>query len=331
MKAVNHRWCKIFCVALSGVLVALCFAASAQQPKKIPRICYPDNVMARISPLTPLRERLRELGYIEGKNLTIESRYYKGQIDRLPTVVVELVSLDCDVIFTAGNEAAEAAKNATRTIPIVISNTSDAVRSGFIASLAHPGGNVTGLTAVGSEIRGKQVEVLKEVLPRLSRLGFVSTRLNPIAPESLQAVESAAQTVRIAVEHFEASEPDEIETAFQTARKKQAEAILMDGGAFFAFNERRLLQAGVNSRLPNMHSNARFVEAGGLMTYTHDRNAQYRRAAEYVDKILKGAKPTDLPVERPTKFELIINLKTAKQIGLIIPPNVLARADRVIR
>jgi putative ABC transport system substrate-binding protein len=317
--------------ALGAMLFALNFPIEAQQPKKIPKICYPGNILARISPLTPLRERLRELGYIEGKNLTIESRYYKGQIDRLPTVVAELVSLDCDVIFTAGNEAAEAAKNATRTIPIVISNTSDAVRSGFIASLARPGGNVTGLTSVGSEIRGKQVEVLKEVLPRLSRLGFVSTRLNPIAPESLQAVESAAQILRIAIERLEANEPDEIEVAFQTARKKQAEAILMDGGAFFAFNERRLLQAAVNSRLPTMHPNARFVEAGGLMTYTHDRNAQYRRAAEYVDKILKGAKPADLPVERPTKFELVINLKTAKQIGLIIPQRVLLKADRVIR
>ena len=297
----------------------------------MPRIGFLGNFSGRDSAITPFRERLRELGYVEGQTLTIEPRYWEGKAERLPEVAAELVRLKCDVIFTTGNEAAAAAKIATKEIPIVIANTGDAVRSGFVASLARPGGNVTGLTSVGAEIRGKQLEVLKEVLPKLWRVGFLWSPTSPNATDNLKETEAAARSLRIAVESLEVKGPEEIEAAFQTASQKKAEAILMDGGGFFAFNQNRLLQQAAKSRLPAMYSNARYVEAGGLMTYTHDRSEQYRRAADYVDKILKGAKPADLPVERPKKFEFVINLKAAKQIGLTIPPNVLARADRVIR
>ena len=225
----------------------------------------------------------------------------------------------------------EASKNATKEIPIVIANTSDAVRSGFVESLARPGGNVTGLTSVGAEIKGKQLEVLKEVLPKLSRVGFLWSPTSPNASDNLKATEAAARSLRIAIESLEAKEPHDIEAAFQTATKKRAEAILMDGGGFFAFHQKRLLEVAAKSRLPTMHANVRFVEAGGLMTYANDRNEQYRRAGEYVDKILRGAKPADLPVERPKKFELAINLKTAKQIGVTIPQSLLYRADKVIK
>jgi putative ABC transport system substrate-binding protein len=323
---------RILSFALVALLFALSVPAEAQQPKKIPRIDFLGNALSgRDSALTPFRERLRELGYIEGQNIALEPRYWEGKAERLPDLAAELVRLKCDVIFTTGNGAAEAAKNATKEIPIVITNTGDAVRSGFIASLARPGRNITGLTAVGAEIKGKQLEVLKEFLPKLSRVGFLWSPTSPNASDNLKATEAAARSLGIAIESLVAKGPDDIEAAFQTATKKRAEAILMDGGGFFAFHQKRLLEGAAKSRLPAMYSNARYVEAGGLMTYTYDRNEQYRRAAEYIDKILKGAKPTELPVERPTKFEFVINLKTAKQIGLTIPPSLLARADKVIR
>jgi len=274
---------------------------------------------------------LRELGYIEGQNIRFELRFWEGKTERLPKIAAELVRLNCNVIFTSGNEAAEAAKNATKEIPVVIANTGDAVGSGFVGSLARPGGNVTGLTTVGAEIKGKQLELLKEVVPKLSRVGFLWSPTSPNASNNLRATEAAAQALCLDIESLEAKESGDIDKAFQNAGQKRAEAILMDGGGFFAFHQKRLLDVAARSRLPVMYNNARFVEAGGLMEYSYDRNAQYRRAADYVDKILRGAKPADLPVERPTKFELVINLKTANQIGLTIPPTVLFRADKVIK
>ena len=324
---------KLSALIVATLILAGLPPAQAQQPKKVARIGFVGNVALsnRDSAITPFRERLRELGYVEGQTITIEPRYWEGKTERLAEVAAELVRLQCDVIFTTGNEAAAAVKNATKEIPIVIANTGDAVRSGFVASLARPGGNVTGLTSVGAEIKGKQLEVLKEVLPKLSRVGFLWSPTSPNASDNLKETEAAACSLRIAIESLEAKGPNDIEAAFKTATKKRAEAILMDGGGFFAFHQKRLLEVAAKSGLPTMHANARFVEAGGLMTYAGDRREQYRRAADYVDKILKGAKPADLPVERPTKFEFIINLKAAKQIGLTIPPNVLARADRVIK
>jgi ABC-type uncharacterized transport system substrate-binding protein len=323
---------KFLVICLCAFLFGLRFSAQAQGPKKISRIGYLTNTISGQAPaVTPFRERLRELGYIEGQNITFEARYWEGKAERLPKLAAELVRLNCDVIFTTENEAAEAAKNATRDIPIVIANTGDAVRSRFVENLARPGGNVSGLTSVGAEIKGKQLELLKELLSKLSRVGFLWSPTSPNALDNFKETEAAARSFHIAVESLDAKSADEIDRAFQTATQKHVEAILMDGGGFFAFNQKRLIRVAYSSGLPTMFANPRYVEAGGLMAYSHDRDAQYRRAAEYVDKILKGAKPADLPVERPTKFELVINLKTAKQIGLTIPPNVLARADRVIR
>ena len=307
-------------------------AAQAQQPKKVPRIGFVGNAALsnRDSAITPFRERLRELGYVEGQTITIEPRYWEGKTERLPEVAAELVRLQCDVIFTTGNEAAAAAKIATKEIPIVIANTSDAVRSGFVTSLARPGGNVTGLTSVGAEIKGKQLEVLKEVLPKLSRVGFLWSPTSPNASDNLKETEAAARSLRIAIESLEAKGPNDIEAAFKTATKKRVEAILMDGGGFFAFHQKRLLEVVAKSGLPTMHANARYVEAGGLMTYAGDRREQYRRAADYVDKILKGAKPADLPVEQPTEFELVVHMKTAKALGITFPQTTLVRAERMI-
>jgi len=317
---------------LGALLFAVCFSAQAQQPKNIPRIGYIGNTVSGSDrAIIPFRERLHELGYVEGQNITFELRYWQGNTERLPQVAAELVRLNCAAIFTTGNEAASAAKNATKQIPIVIANTSDAVRSGFVASLARPGENVTGLTSVGAEIRGKQVELIKEILPKLSRLGFLWSPSSPTATDNLKATEAVARSLRIEIESLEAKEAQDIDREFETATKRNAQAVLVDGGGFFAFNQKRLLDVAEKSRLPTMYGNSRFVEAGGLMTYAHDRNAQYRRAAEYVDKILKGARPADLPVERPAKFELVINLRTAKLIGLTIPQRVLLKADRVIK
>jgi putative ABC transport system substrate-binding protein len=314
------------------MLFAPCVPAKAQQPAKVPRIGYLGNTVSGSDrAIVPFRERLRELGYVEGQNVNFELRYWQGKAERLRQIAAELVHLKCDVIFTTGNEAAEAAKDATKEIPIVIANTGDAVRSGLVASLAKPGGNVTGLTSVGAEIKGKQLELLKEVLPKLSRVGFLWSSSSPNATDNLKATEAAAQSLRVGIESLEAKEPGDIDRAFQTASQKRAGAILMDGGGFFAFHQKRVLDVAAKSRIPTMHANARFVEAGGLMTYANDRNEQYRRAAEYVDKILRGTKPADLPVERPKKFELVINLKTAKALDLTISQSVLYRADKVIK
>ena len=319
-------------VACLPLTLFLLTVAHAQQPKKIPRVGYLGNTAptSAIS-MKPFRERLRELGYIEGRNVTIESRYWEGKVERLPELAAELVRLNCDVIFTTGNESANAARNATKEIPIVISNTGDAVRSGYVASLARPGGNITGLTSVGAEIKGKQLEMLREVVPKLSRAGFIWSPTSPNAAGNLKETETVARSLGIEIQSIEVKGRDDIQTAFQAATNKRAEAVFIDGGGFFASHQKQMLEAAGKSRIPTMWSNTRYVAAGGLMAYTHDRNEQYRRAAEYVDKILKGSKPADLPVERPTKFELVINLKTAKQIGLTIPQKVLARADRVIR
>ena len=224
-----------------------------------------------------------------------------------------------------------AAKNATKKIPIIISNTSDAVRSGFVASLAWPGGNITGLTSIGGELVGQRLDLLKEVIPTLSRVGFLWSPTSPTTSFNLKETEAVARSLGVSIQSLEVKHSDEIERAFETASSKRSEALLLDAGGFFAANQNRIIDLALKHRLPASYSNARYVEAGGLLTYGPDRWAQYRRAADYADKILKGAKPADLPVERPQKFELVINLKTAKQIGLIIPPNVLARADKVIR
>jgi putative tryptophan/tyrosine transport system substrate-binding protein len=323
---------KFLGLAFGAFILALSFPVEAQQLKKVARIGYLGNTASiEAIQLKPFRERLRELGYIEGQSITIEPRYWEGKAERLPELAGELTRLQFDVIVTSGTEAAEAAKNTIKTIPVVMTFGGDALRRGFVADLARPGGNITGLTSVGEELNGKKLELLKEVVPKLSRVGFLWSPTNPGIDYQLKEIESIARSLRLEIQSLEVKGPDDLEEAFQAATTKRAKALMVSGGGFFAFHQKRILELAAKSRLPAMYNNTRYVEEGGLMTYAYDRPYQFRRAAEYVDRILKGAKPGDLPVERPKKFELVINLKTAKQIGLTIPPNVLARADKVIR
>jgi len=316
------------------VTLAACGAvAQAQQPMKIPRIGYqaaasPSVVAARIE---AFRQGLRKLGYVEGKNIVIEYRYAEGKLDRLPALAAELVRLNVDVIVTAGPSDTKAAKDATSTIPIVMAFDPDPVRNGFVASLARPGGNITGLSTLAPELSGKQLELLKETVPKLSRVAVLGSSAEPGNAQSLKEVELAAGTFGVKLQYLDVLSPKDIETAFQAAGKGRADAVLLLASPFAAPNRKQIADLAIKSRLPTIYFRSDFVEAGGLMSYGASQNDLDRRAATYVDKILKGRKPADLPVEQPIKFEFIINLQSAKQIGLTIPPNVLARADRVIR
>jgi putative ABC transport system substrate-binding protein len=323
---------KIISFVLGAMLFALSVPIEAQQAKKVARIGYLGGTSSSAAiNIKQFREQLRELGYIEGQNITIEIRHHEGKVERLPDLAAELVRLNCDVIVTNGTEAAETAKNVIKTIPVVMGFGADAVRRGIVADLARPGGNITGLTDIGAEINGKRLELLKDVVPRLSRVGFLWSSSYPYADIVLKETEAVARVLKIDIQSLEVKGPSDFEGAFQAATKKRAGALMVTAGGVFGFHRRRIVALAEKHRLPATYDNSQSVEAGGLMSYTADRKEQFRRAAEYVDKILKGAKPADLPVERPTKFELLINLKAAKQIGLTVPPNVLARADRVIK
>jgi ABC-type uncharacterized transport system substrate-binding protein len=318
------------------VLLVLGVIAEAQQPAKIPRIGYltgatPDGQSARIE---PFRQGLRELGYVEGKNIFIEYRYAEGKLDRLPALAAELVRLKVDVIVTGGQAITRAAKNATNTIPIVMAQDGDPVGNGFVASLARPGGNITGLSNFAPEIGGKQLELLKEIIPKLSRVAVLGTRTstnNPGYAQRLGEIERAAKAFGVKLQYLNVLNSKDIETSFREASKERADAVLAMGDPVLNSHRTQVIEQAVKSRLPAIYNQRLYVEDGGLMTYGASLPDLDRRAATYVNKILKGAKPADLPVEQPTKFEFIINLKAAKQIGLTIPPNVLARADRVIR
>ena len=332
---MNHKVI-LFLLAAS---VLICFhPADAQQPKKIPRIGYLSAGIGSVSsyaPREPFRQGLRELGYVEGKNIVIEYRNAGGKFDRLPALAAELVRLKVDVIVTGGPPSARAAKDATVTIPIVMIQVGDPVGSGFVASLARPGGNITGLSGLAPELSGKRLELLKEIIPKLSRVAVFGTSTSPDNAQSLREVELAARELKVQLQYLDirdASNPKDMETAFRAATKGRAEAVLMMVAPAVAnANRTQIAELAVKSRLPVIYSGRAAVEAGGLMSYGVNVNDLDRRAAIYVDKILKGAKPADLPVEQPTKFEFIINLKAAKQIGLTIPPNVLVRADKVIK
>jgi putative ABC transport system substrate-binding protein len=317
--------------SLSAMLLALCVSADAQQPTKIPRIGFLGSFSssARIG---AFRQGLRELGYVEGKNIVIEWRHHEGKLDRLPALAAELVRLKVDIIVTAGAPAARAAKEATVTIPIVMMQVGDPVGSGFVASLARPGGNITGLSILAPELSGKRLELLKEIVPRLSRVAVFGTSTSPDNAQWLREVELAAGALKVQLQYLDVLGPKDIETAFRAAVKLRAEAVLvLVAGAIASAGRRQIVDLAIKSRLPAISSGRSFVEAGGLMSYGVNNTDLDRRAATYVDKILKGAKPADLPVELPTKFEFIINLKAAKQIGLTIPQSVLYRADKVIK
>jgi putative tryptophan/tyrosine transport system substrate-binding protein len=308
-------------------------SAQAQPATKIPRVGYLSYGSVEIdkSLLAALQQGLRELGYLEGKNIVIEQRYAAGQSDKLPELVAEFVRVKADVIVVTGDPAAHAAKKATRAIPIVIVTSPDPVGTGLIASLAHPGGNVTGLSDFHGGVVTKRLELLKDVAPLASRIAVLLNPANPSNPIQLKDIQAAAPAFRVTLISLEVKGPDDIAPAFTTIVKERPGALLVLGDRLFATNQTQIIELAVKNRLPTIYSQRLYVEAGGLMSYGANFTDQYRRAAIYVDKILKGAKPADLPVEQPTKFELVINLKTAKQIGLTIPQSVLYRADKVIK
>jgi putative ABC transport system substrate-binding protein len=330
-KIENLKWVGIFAIALTFAFGGV--VAQAQQPTKVPRIGFlSNNSLAAVSSWNEaFRQGLRELGYVEGKSIVVEYRFTEGKRDRLPALAAELVRLKVDVIVTGGPTATRVAKQATSTIPIVMATDPDPVGNGFVASLARPGGNITGLSTVFREISGKHLELLKETVPKLSRVAVFGTSTTPGTAETLKETELAAKAFGVRLQYLDIGTAKDIEAGFRAARNERADAVLLLGSSVLNSRRTEISELSVESRLPAIYGRPEFVEAGGLMSYGVSFTDLHRRTAYYVDKILKGAKPSDLPVEQPTKFELVINLKTAKQIGLTIPPNVLARADKVIK
>jgi putative tryptophan/tyrosine transport system substrate-binding protein len=321
---------KIIVVLLVGLALVSVPSAEAQQAKKVPHIGYMRFIEVPVYDAA-FRKGLNELGYIEGQNIHIEYRFAGGSIERLAEFAAELVNLKVDVIVAGSTQSIDAAKRATKTIPIVFPVTFDPVESGFVASLARPGGNLTGLSTVNPDAAAKRVELIQEVMPRISRLAVLRNPTNSGSRFPLKETEAGAKRLGIRLQILEARSPDDLEGAFRAATKEQANALIVLADALFFAQRGRIGNLAIKHRLPSMFDDAQSVEVGGLISYGASLTDLFRRAAGYVDKILKGAKPADLPVEQPMKFELIVNLKTAKQIGLTIPPNVLARADRVIK
>jgi putative tryptophan/tyrosine transport system substrate-binding protein len=325
---------KIITLPLGAMLLALCFSASAQQPAKVSRIGYltaatPSGMRPRTD---AFRQGLSQLGYVEGKNIFIEWRYAEGKYDRLPGLADELVRLKVDVIIATGQDPVLAAKKATQTIPIIMTNVGDPVADGFVASLARPGGNITGLSTLSRELNGKRLELLKEAIPKISRVAFLWNTANTGAQIGLRETEIAARALGVQLQSVEVQAPNpDIKGAFQLALKGRATALIVNADALTNNHRAVIVDLAVKNRLPTMSTEQEYVLAGGLMSYSTNIPELYRRAAIYVDKILKGTKPADIPVEQPTKFELVINLKTAKQIGVTIPQWTLMKADKVIR
>ena len=317
----------------AGVLLAVAIVSEAQQAKKVYRIGYITNRTEMGPNEEAFRRGLRELGYIEGENLVIEWRFTGAQLDRNPAVAAELVRLKVDCIVTAGLGLSRAAKQSTSTIPIVMANVSDdPVRNKLIDSLARPGGNITGFTDIAHDLAGKRLELVKETLPKVSRVAVLWYSASPVAAKQFQETEIAARPLGMRIPSLEVRSSEDLAYAFQMANKQRAEGLIaVSFGGLLVNHRQRVVNLATNNRLPAMYTISEFVESGGLMSYAPDGPDRVRRAASYVDKILKGTKPADLPVQQPMKFEFIVNLKAAKQIGLTIPPNVLARADKVIR
>jgi putative ABC transport system substrate-binding protein len=318
---------------LAAALLIFLDLAAAQQPKKVSRIGYLDAFVSdpQSARLDAFRQELRKLGYIEGQNITIEYRFAEGKPDRLPELAAELVRLKLDVIVVQSLAVARAARQATKTIPIIMADGADPVAAGLVVSLAQPGGNVTGLTNLAPDLSVKRLELLREILPKLARVAVLPSPGGPGA--GLHEMQVAAPSLNIQLQILQVRKTDDLARAFEKATKGRAEALALtpDPTGLFRANRKLIADLAVKTRLPAIYPTSGFVNSGGLMCYTADQLESYRRAATYVDKILKGAKPAELPIERPTKFELVINLKAAKQIGLTIPPSVLYRADRVIR
>jgi putative ABC transport system substrate-binding protein len=326
---------RTFLAGTGAVLLAAPLAAEAQQVGKVPRIGF-------LSPSSPtdsraphrfgaLQQGLRELGYVEGQNISIESRWAEGKYDRLPDLAAELVRLKVDVIVTYAPPAIQAAKQATGTIPIVMGGVIDPVATGFVASLARPGGNITGLSLMAPELVGKQLEILKEMVPKVSRVAVLGNPANAGTAPQLRHAQDAARALKLQLQLLEARGPDEIDSAFAVMIKEGAGAVVVLVDSMLVDQRTRIADLAARRRLPSVYGLIDFVEAGGLMFYGANDADRFRRAAYLVDRILKGAKPADLPVEQPTKFELVINLKTAKALGLTIPQSLLLRANEVIQ
>ena len=317
---------KIVVLTLCAMLLALCSSTQAQQPTKISRIgrLAIASQSAESARIEAFRNGMRDLGYVEGKNIVVEWRFADGKLDRLPAQAAELVRLKLEIIVSAGSTPTRAARAATSTIPIVMCNDNDPVGDGFVASLARPGENISGLSNFAPELSGKRLEILREVLPKLSRVAVIGTSTNPAYAQVIKEVELAAKALGVKLQNLDVLDSKDIETAFRAASKGRADGVLVLTSATLVPQRVQLAELAVKNRFPVMYSNSQYVEAGGLMFYGANVLDLDRRAATYVDKILKGAKPADLPVEQPKKFEFIINLKAAKQIGLTIPPNVLA-------
>jgi ABC-type uncharacterized transport system substrate-binding protein len=312
------------------MLFTLCIPANAQTAKKVPHIgvLAGGSAVSDSARIEALRQGLRELGYVERKNIVIEYEYADGKTNRLTELAARLVHLKVEVIVTAGPSATRAAKQATTTIPIVMAQDSDPIASGLVASLARPGGNITGLSRLSPELSGKQLELLKETVPTLSQLAVFENSTQPGNRQSLNEVELAAGALGVQLQTVNISGPKDIQTAFLAASKRRANGLLVLSSPVLFAQRTEVVELAAKNRLPAIYFALEFAEDGGLMSYGPSITDLFRRAATYVDKILKGAKPAELPVEQPTKFELIMNLKAAKKIGLTIPPNVLARADK---
>ena len=318
------------CLLLTIFLPAV--STEAQEAAHIPKIGFlgvrPDDSKGTFE---LLKRELRTLGYIDGKNISLLYRNAENKLERLPALVDELIRLQVDILVVAATNEARAAKNATKTIPIVALNAGRSVESGLIDSVSHPGGNLTGFTPNPSGLSGKRLELLKETFPKLSRVAVLWDPNAPTGESPWKEVQSSATALGLQIFSMEVSRAEQLDLAFKGAVKSGSGAIVVNLSPFVNSHQRRIHQLAAENKLPAIYPRAEFVESGGLMSYGADRTEGFRRAAVMIDKILKGTKPTDIPVEQPTKFELLINLKTARQIGLIIPPNVLARADRVIK
>jgi putative tryptophan/tyrosine transport system substrate-binding protein len=320
-------------ILICAMLFALCSSAEARQPTKVPRVGFLETTTAASAVLMEaFQQEMRKLGWIEGKNFTIEYRFAEGKFDRLPGLAADLVRLKVDLIVTTGRAPALAAKNATTTIPIVMMNFPDPVGEGLVVSLARPGGNVTGFSSLSYELNTKRLEILKDAVPKLARVGVLQQGGTAPADLSRKEMRAAALALKLKLEEITAeADAKGLESAFQTAKQKQIGAIAIRGGRTFFAERKRIVQLAAKHRLPAIYPQKEYVDEGGLMFYGVDFGDQYRAAAVYADKILKGAKPADLPVQQATKFEFIINLKAAKQIGLTLPPELLARANQVLK
>ena len=316
----------------SIALLATPLAVEAQQAGKVARIGFlgPETVSGSKSRVDALRAGLRDLGYVEGKNIVIEFRWAEGKYDRLPDLATELVRLNVDVLVAAGEKAVDAAKRATTTIPIVVPVTGDAVATSLATSLARPGGNITGSTFFGAELTSKRLELLREAAPRITRVAYLLNPANSASGPGIAALEIAAKSLKLGIQPFEVRAPNEFDSVFTTMAKRHVDAIVVQADTIFIINAKAVADLAATRQFPSAGLKE-FAEAGGLIGYGPNLLEMYRHAAVFVDKILKGAKPGDLPIERATTFELVINMKTAKTLGLTIPPSVLLRADQVIQ